>query len=150
MSDRPRLPQAERAYTLAAGLRTVIGKLKRRLREHGSGGDLTFSQVSVILRLESEGSATVSGLARAEGMRPQSMAAVIGPLEAAGLLSSAPDPGDGRQTLLSLSKTCQKWIQEGRAARQDWLTRTIQSKLSAQEQEKLAAAVELLARIAED
>ena len=150
MSNRLRPPQAERSYTLAAELRTVIGKLKRRLREHGSGGDLTQSQLSVILRLESEGSATVSSLARAEGMRPQSMAAVIGPLEAAGLLSGAPDPSDGRQTLLSLSKRCQKRIQEGRAARQDWLTRTIQSKFSAQEQEKLAAAVELLARIVED
>ena len=150
MGNRLRPPQAERTSALAAELRTIIGKLKRRLREHGSGGDLTPSQVSVILRLESEGSATVSSLARAEGMRPQSMAAVIGPLDAAGLLNSAPDPGDGRQTLLSLSKRCQKSIQEGRAARQDWLTRTIQSKLSAQEQEKLTAAVELLGRLVED
>jgi DNA-binding MarR family transcriptional regulator len=150
MSKRPRPPQAERVSALAAELRTVIGKLKRRLREHGSGGDLTLSQVSVILRLESEGSATVSSLARAEGMRPQSMATVIAALQTAGLVSGAPDPGDGRQTLLSLSKTCRKLIEEGRAARQDWLTRTIQSKLSAQEQEKLAAAVELLARLVED
>lgn len=150
MGKRVRPPQTERASALAAELRTIIGKLKRRLREHGSGGDLTPSQVSVIFRLENEGSATVSRLARAEGMRPQSMAAVIGPLEAVGLLSSAPDPSDGRQALLSLSKKCQKWIQEGRAARQDWLTGMIQSKLSSQEQEKLAAAVELLARLVED
>jgi DNA-binding MarR family transcriptional regulator len=150
MGNRPRPPQAERASALAAELRAIIGKIKRRLREHGSGGDLTLSQVSVILRLENDGSATVSSLARAEGMRPQSMAAVIGPLEAARLLSSAPDPSDGRQTLLSLSKKCQKLIQEGRAARQDWLTRAIQFKLSAQEQEKLAAAVDLLARLVED
>jgi DNA-binding MarR family transcriptional regulator len=149
MGNRLR-PQTERASALAAELRTIIGKLKRRLREHGSMGDLTPSQVSVILRLESEGSATVSSLARAEGMRPQSMATVIAPLENAGLVSGAPDPSDGRQTLLSLSKTCQKWIQEGRAARQDWLTGMIQSKLSSQEQEKLAAAVELLARLIEE
>jgi DNA-binding MarR family transcriptional regulator len=78
------------------------------------------------------------------------MATVIAPLETAGLVNGVPDPNDGRQTLLSLSKTCRKRIQDGRAARQDWLTRTIQSKLSAQEQEKLAAAVELLARLVED
>jgi DNA-binding MarR family transcriptional regulator len=83
-------------------------------------------------------------------MRAQSMAAVIAPLETAGLVSGAADPSDGRQTLLSLTRTCQKWIQEGRAARQDWLTGTIHSKLSTQEQEKLAAAVELLARLVED
>jgi DNA-binding MarR family transcriptional regulator len=150
MNSRLRPPPAERASALAAELRTIIGKLKRRLREHGSRGDLTPSQVSVILRLESEGSATVSSLARAEGMRPQSMATVIAPLETAGLVSGVADPSDGRQTLWSLSKTCRKWIQEGRAARQDWLTGTIQSKLSAQEQEKLAASVELLARLVED
>jgi len=150
MSNRLRPPQAERASALAAELRTVIGKLKRRLGKHGSVGDLTPSQVSVILRLESEGPATVSGLARAEGMRPQSMAAIVSALEAAGLLRGTPDPSDGRQTLLSLSKACQKSIQEGRAARQDWLTKTIQAKLSAQEQEKLAAAIELLARLIED
>jgi DNA-binding MarR family transcriptional regulator len=150
MSNRLRPSQADRASALAAELRTIIGKLKRRLREHGSVGDLTPSQISVILRLESEGSATVSSLARTEGMRPQSMATVIGALEAAGLVRGAPDPSDGRQTLLSLSKTCRKWLQDGRAARQDWLTRTIQAKLSAQEQEKLAAAIELLARLVED
>jgi DNA-binding MarR family transcriptional regulator len=83
-------------------------------------------------------------------MRPQSMATVIAPLETAGLVSGTPDPSDGRQILLSLSKTCQKRIQDGRAARQDWLSSTIQSKLSAQEQAKLEAAVELLARLVED
>jgi DNA-binding MarR family transcriptional regulator len=150
MGNRLRPPSAERVPALAAELRTIIGKLKRRLREHGGRGDLTPSQVSVILRLESEGSATVSSLARAEGMRPQSMATVVGPLETAGLVSGAPDPSDGRQTILSLSKACQKWLQQGRAARQDWLTRTIQAKLSAQEQDKLAAAVELLTRLVED
>ena len=150
MSNRLRPPQVDRASALAAELRAVVGKLKRRLREHWNRGDLTPSQASVILRLESEGPATVSSLARAEGMRPQSMATVIALLETAGLVSGVPDPNDGRQTLLSLSKSCQKLIQEGRAARQDWLTKTIQAKLSAQEQEKLAGAVELLARLAED
>jgi hypothetical protein len=41
-------------------------------------------------------------------------------------------------------------LKDGRAARQDWLTTTIQKKLSSQEQEKLAAAVNLLARLIED
>jgi DNA-binding MarR family transcriptional regulator len=83
-------------------------------------------------------------------MRPQSMAMVITVLETAGLVTGAPDPSDGRQKLLSISKSCRKWIQKGRAARQDWLTKTIQAKLTAGEQEKLAAAVDLLARLVED
>ncbi len=56
---------------------------------------------------------------------------------------------DGR-TLISLSRKCQKLLKESRAARQDWLTAIIQQKLSSHEQEKLAAAVELLTRLAED
>jgi DNA-binding MarR family transcriptional regulator len=131
-------------------MRTVFRKLKLRVREHGGGNDLTPSQASVLLRLEKDGAATVSCLARAEGMRPQSMSAVVTPLQESGLVSGAPDPSDRRQTLMSLTPKCVKWLQEGRAARMDWLTATISQKLSVHEQEKLQAALELLARLVED
>ncbi len=135
---------------LAAEIRSVGGKLKRRLREHGGRHDLTPSQVSVLLRLEKDDSATVSSLARAEGMRPQSMSAIVMPLQEVGLVIGAPDPSDGRKTLISLTPKCLKWLQEGRAARQDWLTTTISQKLSAHEQEKLQGALELLTRLVEE
>ena len=150
MSSRKSSTQTELASILAAEIRTVSGKLKRRLREHGGRHDLTPSQVSVLLRLEKDDSATVSSLARAEGMRPQSMSAIVTPLRESRLISGTPDPGDGRQTLMSLTRKCLKWIQEGRAARQDWLTTTIRQKLSVQEQEKLQAALELLTRLVEE
>jgi DNA-binding MarR family transcriptional regulator len=135
---------------LAAEIRTVFRKLRQRYREQGGGNDLTPSQASVLLRLEKDGSATVSSLARAEGMRPQSMSAIVTPLQESGLVRGAPDPGDGRQTLMSLTPKCLKWLQEGRAARQDWLTATISQNLSAQEQKKLQSALELLARLVDD
>jgi DNA-binding MarR family transcriptional regulator len=130
-------------------MRTVFRKLKLRVREHGGGNDLTPSQASVLLRLE-EGPATVSSLARAEGMRPQSMSAIVAPLQESGLVRGAPDTSDGRQTLMSLTPRCLKWLQEGRAARQDWLAATISQKLSVPEQEKLQTALTLLARLLED
>jgi len=83
-------------------------------------------------------------------MRPQSMSATITSLQEAGLVSGSPDSNDGRQTLMSLTKKCRKRLQEGRTAKQDWLTAAIQQNLSAQEQEKLAAVLELLARLVED
>src|SRR6202023_1271823 len=144
MNDQQRDPQATRAATLAGELRVLIGKLKRRLREQGQLGDLTWSQTSVLSRLEREGPATVTSLARAEGMRPQSMGATVSALEAAGLVSGSPDPKDGRQTILSLTAACQEWIKAGRAAKEDWLFRAIQSKLSPEELGELARAVELL------
>jgi DNA-binding MarR family transcriptional regulator len=150
VSSRKFSTQTGLARTLAAEIRAVYRKLKLRYREHGGGNDLTPSQASVLLRLEKDGAATVSSLARAEGMRPQSMSAIVTPLQESGLISGAPDPSDGRKTLMSLTPKCLKWIQEGRAARQDWLTTTISQKLSAREQEKLQAALELLTRLVED
>jgi DNA-binding MarR family transcriptional regulator len=134
---------------LAGELRVVIGQLRRRLREQASFGDLTWSQTSVLSRLDREGPATVTSLARAEGMRPQSMGATVSALEAAGLVSGSLDPKDGRQTILSLTAACQEWIKAGRAAKEDWLFRAIQSKLSPEELGQLARAVELLKRLAE-
>ena len=88
---------------LAGELRVVVSKLNRRLREQAHAGDLTNAQKSVILRLERDGPATVSMLARAEGVRPQSMRITVSALEAAGAVSGKPDPKDGRQTFLSLT-----------------------------------------------
>ncbi|WP_248794587.1 MarR family winged helix-turn-helix transcriptional regulator [Pseudomonas sp. MWU13-2105] len=150
MNDQPENFQALRTAALAQDLRALTGKLKRRLREQAGVNDLTPSQVSVLLRLEKDGPATASSLARAEAMRPQSMGSVVAALESAGLVSGGPDPTDGRQTLLSLTDACRKWVKEGRAARQDWLTRTLQARLSPEEQNKLAEAVELLKRLIDD
>jgi DNA-binding MarR family transcriptional regulator len=143
-------PAATRASALAGELRAVIGLLKRRLREQTNAGDLTSSQIAVLARLDRDGPATVSTLARAEGVRPQSMGATIAALEAAGLVAGTPDPGDGRQTIIILTDACLKWLKEGRAARQDWLFRTIQARLAPQEQEELAAAVALFKRLLDD
>ena len=150
MNSRRDDSEAAFASALAADLRALIGKLKRRLREQANIGDFTPSQVSVLLRLEREGPTTMSNLARAEGMRPQSMGSAVAPLEAAGFVSGTPDPNDGRQTILSLTDTCREWIREGRAARQDWLFRTIRTRLSSQEQKDLAATVGLLRRLVDD
>lgn len=127
-----------------------MGRLKRRLRDQAQIGDLAPSQVSVLLRLEKDGPATASSLARAEGMRPQSMAPVLNALKAAGLVSATPDPADGRQTLFSLTEAFRKSVEEGRAARQDWLARALQVRLSPQEQDEVARAVDLLKRLVDE
>jgi DNA-binding MarR family transcriptional regulator len=150
MADTLPKAGAAQASTLAAELRATLGQLKRKLRQHGGGHDLTPSQVAVVLRLERDGPATVSDLARAEGMRPQSMSAVIAQLEEMAFVTGAADPQDGRKTVMSLTKACRKSIEDGRAARQDWLTQAIQKKLSLQDQKKVSSAIRLLARLTED
>lgn len=134
---------------LAGELRVVMSKLKRRLREQADAGDFTDAQKSVLLRLDRDGPATVSMLARAEGVRPQSMRMTVAALEAAGAVSGKPDPNDGRQTFLSLTPSFLKIIKTGRAAREDWLFRALQAQLTPREYEQLAAAVRLLSKLAD-
>lgn len=139
----PQLP------ALAGELRVVVSKLIRRLREQAHAGDLTNAQKSVILRLERDGPATVSMLARAEGVRPQSMRITVAALEATGVVSGKPDPKDGRQTFLSLTPSFLKILKTGRTAKEDWLFRALKAQLTPCEREQLAAAVNLLNRLAD-
>ena len=141
---------ASNAANLAAELHALSGKLKRRLREQASAGELTPSQFAVLRHLGQNGSTTVTALAKMEGVRPQSMGATVAGLEALGFVKGVPDANDGRQTILSLTPACREIIRTGRAARQDWLQRAIQSKLSAAEQAQLALALRLLGRIVDD
>ena len=133
--------------TMATELRVLVGQLKRRFREKVNLGDLTSSQLAVLRRLDSDGPATVTTLARAEGMRPQSMGANIAALESAGLVSGAPDPNDGRQTILSLTAACKEKVKVGRIAYDDWLIEAIEKTLSSAEQHELSRAIELLKRL---
>lgn len=140
--------ESARVSALAGELHIVISALVRRLREQqADAGDLTSAQKSVLLRLERDGPATGSALARAEAMRPQSMGAIIAALESARFVAGAPDPSDGRQTIISLTDHFRDWVSAARAARQDWLLRTLQARLTAQEQRQLADAVEILKRL---
>ncbi|OLL28979.1 MarR family transcriptional regulator [Burkholderia sp. SRS-W-2-2016] len=147
MSKPPPPVTPEALHSLAEDLRVLAGKLRRRLREESHVGDFTPSQVQVLNLLEREGPATVTALARSLGMRPQSMGETLAVLKAAGLVSGAPDPNDGRQTVLSLTPTFRKKVKASRAAREDWLYRTIQTRFTPTEQHQLATGVDLLKRL---
>ncbi|WP_423394539.1 MarR family winged helix-turn-helix transcriptional regulator [Burkholderia sp. LMG 21824] len=134
---------------LAGELRISVGKLMRRMREQIHPNDLTSSQKSVLLRLDRDGPATVSALARAESVRPQSMRVTVATLETLGAVSGEPDPSDGRQTLIALTPGFRKVLQANRAAKDDWLFRALHAQLSEAEQAELASAVKLLQRLAE-
>jgi DNA-binding MarR family transcriptional regulator len=142
-------PRATNAAAAATQLRVLVGQFKRRFREKGHLGDLTSSQIAVLRRLDSDGPATVTSLARAEGMRPQSMGANIATLAAAGLVTGAPDPNDGRQTILTLTAACKEKVKAWRTACDGWLLEAIRTNLSAEEQLELERAIELLKRLVE-
>lgn len=140
---------AARTLALAGEMRVVLGQLNRRLREQSHAQDLTGSQKSVLLRLERDGPATVTELARSEGVRSQSMGATVAALQSAGLVSGSPDPGDGRRTILSLTAACRELFKSSRAAKEDWLFRVIRMELTRKEREELTSALALLKRLAD-
>ena len=137
------------ASILAAELRAQLSRLKRRLKEQADPGNLTSSQIGVILRLDMVGKATVSELSRLEGVRPQSMRNTVIALRDMGYIEGESDPEDGRKNFISLTKEGGNLLTEGRTVWNDWLSSAISVKLTPDEQLLLSKAVGLVQRLTE-
>ncbi len=130
----------------ASELRVVLGQLMRRLRaEHR----FSLAHGSVLGRLDREGPMSTSDLAAAERVRPQSMAQTVSELEVDGLISRRPDPADGRRALLELTDKGRGTLQVDRRQREGWLIQAIADGFDEHEQQVLAEAVPLIARLAD-
>jgi DNA-binding MarR family transcriptional regulator len=139
--------QRHRATTpeLAEELRATLGRLIRRLRaEPGPPAP----QLTVLGRLDRHGSASISDLADAERMRPQSMAQTVRDLETAGLVSRRPDPDDRRRMFVDLTPAGREALHATRARRNTWLAEMLEQQLDARERELVRDAIALLDRIA--
>jgi DNA-binding MarR family transcriptional regulator len=131
---------------LASDLRVVLGQLMRRLRaEHR----FSLSHGAVLGRLDREGPRSVSELATAERIRPQSMAQTVSDLEADGLVARRPDPDDRRRAMVELTESGRAVLAADRRQREGWLAQAIAEGLSEEEQQVLAEAVALLRHLAE-
>ncbi len=75
----------------------ALGILVRRMRAAAASHELSWSETGVMWRLATDGPATTAELARAEGMKPQSMGTTIAALEEMGMVGRRPHPTDGRQ-----------------------------------------------------
>ncbi len=134
------------AAHLASDLRVVLGHLTRRLRaEHR----FSLSHGAVLGRLDREGPQSVSDLAAAERVRPQSMAQTVSDLQTGGLVSRQPDPGDGRRSLVELTLEGRAVLAADRRQRDGWLAGAITEGFSAEERQTLSEAASLLRRLAE-
>src|ERR1700754_3583997 len=130
---------------LAADLRGVMGQLIRRLRRENL---FPLNQASVLGRLDRCGSQSVSDLAAAERVRPQSMAQTVGDLEADELVERKPDPDDRRRALVILTPAGKARIEADRRAREGWLVKALE-ELPEADRETVEAAVEILKRLAD-
>jgi DNA-binding MarR family transcriptional regulator len=139
----------ESAAGAARDLRVLFSRLRRRLKDLATGGDLTPSQTAVLTRLRKEGASSASALAAAEGVRPQSMAAILAALDQHGLIQRTPDPEDGRRQVISLTADGRRRADSDRQVRDEWLARAMQDRYSERERRIILDALSLLERLTE-
>jgi DNA-binding MarR family transcriptional regulator len=131
---------------LAHELRETLGRLIRRLRAEPG---VPVGRLAVLGRLDRCGPASISELAAAERMRPQSMAQIVHDLETAGLVSRRPDPADGRRAFIELTAEGLDQLQATRTTRETWLTGALERELDASEREQIQEVLALLNRLAD-
>lgn len=131
---------------LAHELRETVGRLVRRVRlEPGP----PVPRMIVLGRLDRSGPLSVSDLAAAERMRPQSMAQTVRDMEEAGLVSRRPDPDDGRRAFVELTDGGRALLHQTRARRESWLGEALERELDADERALLRQALALMGRVAD-
>jgi DNA-binding MarR family transcriptional regulator len=130
-----------------AELLAAMSLLVRRLKAEARSGELSWSQVAIMARLEG-GAMTTADLARAEGMKPQSMGASLAAMEEEGLVRRKAHPTDGRQILFELTPAGIEGRYRRRLAKREWLLSAI-AKLDRDEQKTLFTATDVIKHIAE-
>ena len=131
---------------LAAELRLVLGQLIRRIRAESS---FPMPKAVVLGRLDRHGPQTVSDLAAAERMRPQSMAQTVADMEEAGLVERRGDPADRRRMLVDLTEKGRDLLEANRRERVGWLAEGIDQEFTPSERAAFARALPLLQRLTE-
>jgi DNA-binding MarR family transcriptional regulator len=128
----------------------ALGLLVRRIRAGTPPEfqEFSWTQQAVLRRLEKNGPATSADLARAEGVRPQSMRTALGLLEKMGLVERKPHPTDGRQINIKLTARGITLRRNSKKETYAWLSRAI-AELDRQEQITLFKAGELFKRMVE-
>jgi len=110
--------------------------------------EFSWTQKAVLSRLEKDGPATSADLARAEGVKPQSMSTALALLEKMGLVERKPHPTDGRQINIKLTTKGIALRKNTKEATNGWLSQAI-AKLDRREQTTLFKAGEIIKRMAE-
>ena len=126
----------------------AVGLLVRRVRAAAASNELSLTESVVMARLAKDGPATTADLARAEGMKPQSMGTTIAALEVMGMVERKPHPTDGRQVNIALTARGAAVRATAKDAKRSWLVQAI-SQLDKHDQEALFASGEIIKRLVE-
>jgi DNA-binding MarR family transcriptional regulator len=107
---------------------------------------LNFSALSVLHSLSRGGPMRLTDLLATEQIKQPALTALVSKLEATGLVSRRPDPGDGRAALLSLTTAGEMVVQSRHADRVAKLAQ-LTDRLDDHDRTMLANAREVLSRL---
>ncbi len=132
----------------AVRVQQLTGRLMRRMRnqgDHDAGISITQDWAVALLI---EAPMTSAELARAQGVRAQTMSAAVAGLERAGYVRREPDPADGRRITLHATAAGIEAHELARSSKQRWLQQAL-ADVGAEELSALDAGLEVLERIAD-
>jgi DNA-binding MarR family transcriptional regulator len=144
----PTASPADLDIQLVARLRLVVSRLARRLRQQAEK-DITPSGLSALASIERLGPCTLGELAARERVQPPTMTRIVVRLEEDGLVDRIVGPEDRRVSRVALTADGRQTIQRIRSRKNAYLAKKLR-KLSADEIEALARAVDALERILEE
>jgi DNA-binding MarR family transcriptional regulator len=133
---------------LAARLRMTLGRLNRRVRQHGPQS-LSSSQASTLASVETLGPVRLGDLAAHEGVTAPTQSRLVGSLEQQGLLRRMPDAEDRRATLLAITAQGRRQLEQLRGERSAFLVGQL-GTLAPEQRTALVAALDALESLAEN
>jgi DNA-binding MarR family transcriptional regulator len=131
---------------LAQQLHSAAIHLLRRLRRSDDQMGLSGPRASALSVLVFGGPASLAQLAKAEQVKPPTMARLVDALEAAGLARREADKSDLRAVRIRATAKGRKLLLEGRARRLNQLTKMLEAA-TASERAALTSAVGTLQRL---
>ena len=132
----------------AARLRLAIARTARRLRQ-SAGSELGASSVAALATIEREGPVTPSELADAEMIKRPTATKIVSRLEAAELVTRAPDPADGRCSLISVTPSGEALLSGMRSRKDAYLADRLEN-LPDRDVATLRRAAAILERMLEE
>lgn len=139
----------EMADQLARHLDRRVARLTRLLRGEGAAAGLSVTALQLLARLDDGGPQRVTDLAAAELVAQPTMTALVGRLEARGLVTREHTPEDRRAVLVCLTDSGRRALGAVRDARAAALTARL-ARLSREDRAALAAAVPALDHLLSD
>jgi DNA-binding MarR family transcriptional regulator len=132
----------------APALRSLIGKISRRLRSTQAGAGLTPTQLSVLATVVRRGPIRPAQVSQIEGVNPTMLSRISAKLSRAGLVARRVDPSDGRAALLVATERGRRLQRRILAERNDALGQRFRA-LPAPQRQRLVDALPALEALAD-